>query len=243
LYHPAVDDPAPSRILVAGEDAWEVRVGDAVLRFGAGPARGSGRGRERAAAIAAEDGWQVATAAQVHGARVAAVVAGGRPPVPGCDGLVTGVRDLALVVWSADCVPLLVAGGGAVAAVHAGWRGTAAGIVGAAVEALATRYRVPPEGLTAWLGPAVCGRHYEVGPEVVEALSRSGVPQRAWRRGRHVDLRLLIRRQLERIGVPPGAIGEIEACTVEDRSLASYRRDGADAGRQWSSVVRCSPLS
>jgi copper oxidase (laccase) domain-containing protein len=82
----------------------------------------------------------------------------------------------------------------------------------------------------------VCGRHYQVGPEVIAALERAGVPPAGWRDGDRVDLRAFLAGQLAGLGV--GGVQAVGPCTFDTPALASYRRDGAAAGRQWSLVWR-----
>jgi polyphenol oxidase len=227
---------------VAGEPALELKDSGAVVLFGLGPPVGRLPPQHRAAAIISDLApvlRSIHWARQVHGATVLAVEKGGGDPV-GCigdaDGLVTSRAGCGLVVWTADCVPVALVGPHAIAMVHAGWRGAAAGIVAAAVRRLGEPGGHPGQ-LRAFLGPAVCGRHYQVGPEVIEALGRAGVPRPAWLDGDHVDLRSLLAAQLAALGV--GGVQTVGPCTVETPGLASYRRDGAAAGRQWSLVYRC----
>jgi len=171
------------------------------------------------------------------------VVPGSVSCVGACDGLMTDLVDVGLVVWTADCVPVLLAGGGAVAAIHSGWRGTAAGIVADAVDLMRSTHSVEPSQIRAVIGPAVGGCHYQVGDEVVEALADRGIPEVVWLERRpggecRVDLRALLRAELEAAGIPPDGIELEGGCTFCDPTLASYRRDGAAAGRQWSMIVR-----
>jgi copper oxidase (laccase) domain-containing protein len=74
--------------------------------------------------------------------------------------------------------------------------------------------------------------------EVVEALATLGVDDRAWRNGRHVDLKEFLRARLLQLGVKPTAIGDIDLCTASSPDLASHRRDGEAAGRQFSLIYR-----
>ena len=83
-------------------------------------------------------------------------------PLAEADGLVTRTPELALMVFSADCVPILMEGDGVVAAVHAGWRGTAKGIVAKAVAEM----DCPADTIRAWIGPAIGPCCYQVGEEV-----------------------------------------------------------------------------
>ena len=181
---------------------------------------------------------------QVHGREVAAVSCeedrdlGGVVCVGECDALMTSEEGVGLMVWTADCVPILLAGGGVVAAVHSGWRGTAADIVGSVVRTFFSDYGVAADQIHAVLGPAISGQRYEVGPEVVNALEALGPDDGGWRRGNRVDLRLFLAGRLPRLGVEPGSIDVIGPCTAATAHLASYRRDGVDAGRQWSLVYR-----
>jgi YfiH family protein len=205
----------------------QVRAGVAFWRgAGAGAAfRFVGRGGEGAAEGEAivparlERAWL----RQVHSARVVDAAPG---ECGEGDALIVERPGLAALVRVADCVPVLLAGGGRAAAVHAGWRGIAAGVVEAAVERLGA-----PE--LAWIGPAIGPCCYEVGPEVaqaVEAASRPGLA-RAGPRGRpHLDLGAAVATQLARAGV--ARIVQLAHCTrCRPEWLASYRRDGAAAGR------------
>jgi len=227
---------------VAGEPALELEDGGAVVLFGLGPPVQRLPPQRRAAAILADLApvlRSIRWARQVHGATVLAVEEGSGDPVTcigDADGLVTSRAGCGLVVWTADCVPVALVGPRAVGIIHAGWRGAAAGIVAAAVRRLGEPGGGHPGQLRAFLGPAVCGRHYQVGPEVIEALGRAGVPRPAWLDGDHVDLRSLLAAQLAALGV--GGAQTVGPCTYDTPGLASNRRDGAGAGRQWSLVWR-----
>jgi len=133
---------------------------------------------------------------------------------------------------TADCVPLLLAAGRglAVAAVHAGWRGIAAGVVEAAVAGLA---RIAPGApLVAAIGPAAAGCCYEVGPEVIEAVLPGGERLSPTRDGRaRLDLRGLVLDRLIRAGLERPAIELVGPCTICSADWPSYRREGTRAGR------------
>jgi YfiH family protein len=165
------------------------------------------------------------------------------------DALLTREPGRLVAVASADCVPILLCdpASGWIAAVHAGWRGTAARILDAVLDALEARGVAPAE-LAAFFGPSISRERYEVGPEVVEvvgALSRAyqdvDVPADALRRGTGdrswidvaaFDRALLAARGVRSIG-PPGP------CTAEDPGrFPSYRRDGARTGRVMTGIVR-----
>jgi YfiH family protein len=155
-----------------------------------------------------------------------------------CDALLTTDPGTGLLVWTADCVPILLEGPGVVAAVHSGWRGTAADIVGAVFHTLESGYGVAAEKIRAALGPAISGPRYEVGPEVVRALETVGLADDTWHQGNRVDLRLFLAARLRQLGVLPGSIAVVGPCTASTPHLASFRRDGGDAGRQWSLIYR-----
>ena len=159
-----------------------------------------------------------------------------------CDALITDEVGVALAVWTADCVPILMAGGGVVAAVHSGWRGAAEDVVGAAVHRFEIEYGVPPVQIRATLGPAISGPRYPVGNEVIGALKTLGVDEAVWRIGEHVDLRGFLRSRLEELGLHPSSVSEIDQCTASSRDFASYRRDGTSAGRQFSLIYRAVTL-
>jgi hypothetical protein len=115
---------------------------------------------------------------QVHG-RDVVVIREGMPQATGrseADVLVSNATDTAIAVRAADCVPLLLAdrATGAVAAVHAGWRGTAARAAVAGVEALHREFGSRPDDLIAAVGPSIGGCCYEVGTELVDAFASAG---------------------------------------------------------------------
>lgn len=169
-------------------------------------------------------------ARQVHGARVQKHESGGAglTVLQGVDGHVTVSPDVLLSVSVADCVPvfLLAPERRAVAVLHAGWRGTAAGVLEAGVEALCSMARVRSQDLLMHLGPAICGECYEVGPEVHEALGRP-VPSAP----KPVDLRgVLVDRALA-TGIAGASITISAFCTrCGESPFFSHR--GGDAARQ-----------
>jgi YfiH family protein len=217
------------------------------MLFGLGPAAPGSPPEARAAALHSSLAPGLAAlrwGRQVHGARVVSVEyrpeRGEAEPacVGPCDGLVAGARGLGLMVWTADCVPVLMAGDGAVAAVHAGWRGCAADIVGVALRALRAEHGVAAESLDVALGPAISGPAYAVGPEVVDALGHLGTGPGGWHDGGRIDLRAFLAARLAVLGVAPQRIERVGPCTASTPGLASFRRDGGAAGRQWSLLYR-----
>jgi hypothetical protein len=172
---------------------------------------------------------------QVHGTGVADAVVSSM----GCEGDASISHDAGRVcaVLTADCLPLLLTdrAGKSVAAVHAGWRGLAAGVIEAAVR----RLNAPSGDLLAWLGPAIGPETFEVGKDVMDAFaSEDSAATDCFRRhgrGRwFADIYGLARLRLSRVGV--GFVGGGEYCTVSDASrFYSYRRDGV-TGRMASLI-------
>lgn len=169
---------------------------------------------------------------QVHG-RTTAVVDGPRTePLEATDAVVATGPGIAVAVRVADCVPVLLADAdaGVVAAVHAGRVGARIGVLPAALAAMESAgARI--DRVEVLLGPAVCGECYEV-PAAMRADVERHLPGSATRTRRGtpgLDLRAGLWRQLADAGV--ARIGVDPRCTVEDRTLYSYRRDGT-SGRQ-----------
>lgn len=152
---------------------------------------------------------------QVHRARVrthAAPLDGGLLLLDGYDGHVTALPGALLAVSVADCVPVTLVDPErrAVASVHAGWRGVAAGILEAALRALQDDCGSRPEALWMHCGPAICGECYEVGPEVHQGVH----PDRPSPAGpAPIDLRAALGERAERAGVPLDRISISTHCT------------------------------
>ncbi len=180
---------------------------------------------------------------QVHGGEVVFVdrPTGPLAAVPQVDGMVTTTPGLVLAVRVADCVPVLLSAPGGVAAVHAGWRGVAAGVVGRAVRMLCEVAGHEPAEVRAVIGPCISREAYEVGGEVIDGMVRSGVPREVagrvdgdrWR----ADCGGSVAYQLSAAGV--GVIDRVERCTSHP-TLFSWRHDGPGTGRQAGLVVRWS---
>jgi polyphenol oxidase len=163
---------------------------------------------------------------QVHGDRVLEHFGGwsGWLRTPEADGQIGAERGIALAVTIADCVPVFIAHpSGVVALLHSGWRGTAARLTETAIAALGRAGRPAPE-LRIHLGPAICGRCYEVSADVREQLT--GMPAN---RPGHVDLRLLIAERAREAGVRELTVSEF--CTKCDNDKFFSHRAG-DEGRQ-----------
>jgi polyphenol oxidase len=193
------------------------------------------------------DAAHLQRAHQVHGASVIVRRAGDLPhrdpPLPDGDILVSDDPAVVLAIQTADCVPLLLADRrtGAVAAAHAGWRGLAAGVPAAAVQALAREFASKPADLVAAIGPSISGPRYEVGAEVRERFARNGSSaseRDRWftpaSRPNHwfFDGWACARDQLAASGVGVDAIQLAGLCTASlPDLLCSYRREGRAAGR------------
>jgi YfiH family protein len=171
---------------------------------------------------------RLATLKQIHSN--ACVVADGHAGCLGqADALVSNTAGLALGIHTADCIPVLLVDPRlrAVAAAHAGWRGTAASIAIRAVEALAAQFGSRPADLLAAIGPGICGKCYTVGPEVAVQFA-PWFPERSdLDRQTTLDLAEANRRQLVAAGLPDGAIftgAPCTACHVDE--FYSYRVQG-----------------
>ena len=170
----------------------------------------------------------LATLKQIHS--TSCVAAEGRSGVlgPG-DALLENTPGAVVAVRTADCIPILLVDQRlrAVAAVHAGWRGTAARILHGAVESMRERFGTSPADLHAAIGPGIGPCCYEVGPEVA---ARFGAQGRT-----HIDLAAANLRQLVETGVTPGRIYASNLCTMcRAQDFHSFRRDGEAAGRLFS---------
>jgi YfiH family protein len=167
----------------------------------------------------------LATVKQIHSAIV--VNADGRCGVLGQgDALLEDRPGSVIAVKTADCMPILLVDDAhrAVAAVHAGWRGTAAHIVAAAVGAMREKFGTDPSGLRAAIGPGIGKCCYEVGPEVAVQFGEQG---RA-----HISLSDANRTQLLAAGVTPERIYASNLCTMcLADEFHSFRRDAEAAGR------------
>ncbi|HVP67868.1 MAG TPA: peptidoglycan editing factor PgeF [Anaeromyxobacteraceae bacterium] len=181
-------------------------------------------------------GLDFARVRQVHGA-LAVRADRPTPPADEADAVVTATPGVAACVSVADCVPVLVADPvtGAVAAAHAGWKGTLARVVERAVEALVATHGARPADLVAAIGPSIGPCCYEVAPALAQrfrdelgpaaANPSPGQPR--------VDLWLSNEVVLRRAGLRRGRIHQMRRCTsCEDRTFFSHRRDAGRTGRQ-----------
>lgn len=226
---------------------------------------GLGSPRDKADAWAMRQLWAeaigvdpetIVTSGQVHGTnilRIAAADAGkgsreGFPQVSIGDGLMTDAPGVTLLTLHADCQPILLVDPDrpAVAAVHAGWRGTVANIAGAAVDALRDAYGSRPERMLAWLGPALGPCCHETGPEVTAAwretaaslgidpkpaISRPGTKD-------HFNVPEANRLLLRAAGLSDDHIDVSPECTKCDTDRwFSHRGHGPGAGREGAFIA------
>ena len=210
---------------------WRDSKGKVEVRF---VGRGEERTRDATLAEVEPGAPPVAALKQVHSARVVGVDGAGLAGEG--DALVTTRPGVALSVITADCVPVLVAMGDAIAAVHAGWRGVVAGVVPAALERLREAAAATGgDGATpiAWVGPSIGACCYEVGPDVaaqVVAASGEEVATPGPAGKPHLDVTRAVEIQLQRAGVTD--VRRFDSCTrCKPELLWSYRREGAKAGR------------
>ena len=202
-------------------------------------------------------GWKLVTLRQIHSGLIHAVgtealdgsleTAEGKAVLEG-DGLATSVPGVMAAVGTADCVPLLLVDTRqrAVAALHAGWRGTVAGIAEAGVAKMRSKYGSRVEDLAAAVGPSIGPCCYAVGEEVREAFTaRYKYADELFRnmgQAMHVDLWDANRRQLLGAGLKDAQItlvGECSACALDEhgaRKYFSHRADRGVAGRMLSAV-------
>ncbi|MFO0600072.1 MAG: peptidoglycan editing factor PgeF [Myxococcaceae bacterium] len=182
---------------------------------------------------------QLITVKQVHGDRV--VDAADALATTEADALVTTSRGVAVGVRTADCLPILIEapGAGAVAAVHAGWRGVIADIVWRAIERLEA-LGARRETLRLGIGPCIQRCCFEVDgdlPQRFEAAFGAEVVVREPGRQVRLDLVAAVRRSLERGGVPAAHVAALPHCTSCDARFFSHRRDHGITGRHLSFIT------
>lgn len=222
---------------VGGHWTWRESRGPVHVVFAG---RGPAHEREEVLRLVAPDApADLAMARQIHSATALPAQAGfcGEG-----DALWTDRAGLALSVITADCVPVVLAGPGGLAAVHAGWRGLVHGVISATLREVPGRL----SKWTAWIGPAIGVCCYEVGEDVaaqvVAAVSDPAVAVPGPAGRPHLDLQAVARRQLENAGV--GEVVTLARCTrCDEEKLESYRRNGKGAGRNIAFIWRASEAS
>jgi YfiH family protein len=164
---------------------------------------------------------------QVHGNRVA-IIEEVTDEVPTADALVTGIPGITLAVMVADCIPLLLKSKDAVAAVHVGRKGLLNRVAEKAIDVMR---EISDAQISAIIGPAICGKCYEVSPEIFSEVTASHPESASQTRSNtpSLDLVAALISDLGKLGITE--IDNQSRCTLEDKDLYSYRRDGA-TGRQ-----------
>jgi polyphenol oxidase len=179
--------------------------------------------RTRTARAVGFDSEFLALSRQVHGTELREVGPGDTGVVGEADGLVLRHPGPVAAILTADCAPVVVWGEQGAAVLHGGWRGLAAGVIGAGVAAIQARH--------AWIGPCIRACCYEVGSEVTEAFRARGLPVTD---ANHVDPAAAAEAALTEAGVKK--VGVAAICTACDPAYYSYRRDGL-TGRQGAFVA------
>jgi len=225
--HPGRDEPAaPAAVELpgGGRALFTTRL-DGNLSTGAGVDHA--HGLDRRAELCGRLGLRwLCSSRQVHGTAVHVVerITGtaGEPVAIDADGHATATPGLGVTVLAADCLPVALGCDGAVAMLHAGWRGLAAGVLEHGVGVL-RELGGDETPIAAVVGPGAGVCCYEVGGEVQNAFAG------AHAHGRRVDLRAIADERLRAAGIAD--VRHVNACTICDERFFSYRREGARAGR------------
>ncbi len=167
----------------------------------------------------------------------------------GVDAVMTDVKGLCIGVSTADCIPVLLYDEEhhAVAAIHAGWRGTQKRIVSKTVQEMTSAFNTNPKGLKAIIGPGISLENFEVGGEVYEAFRQAAFPMEKIAEQRpstaqplkwHINLPLCNELILEHVGVQPENIFQADICTyVHCDEYFSARRLGIESGRIFTGIM------
>jgi YfiH family protein len=175
------------------------------------------------------DQTAMASLKQIHSSRVLPAASPGSAGEG--DALIVRQPGLAASIRTADCFPVLLADPStrSAAAIHAGWRGTDAGIVGSALAAMREAFGTNPKDVLAAIGPGIGPCCYEVGLDVAQKFGMAAA-------GR-LDLAAENRRQLLAAGIPSGQIDQVGGCTFCNAAqFFSWRRDHDRAGRMISFI-------
>jgi len=197
--------------------------------------------------------YEVTQAHQVHSYKTAVIDRPGmtREELDGFDALITNLQGCAIGVRTADCIPVLMYDpvNRAVAAVHAGWKGTLLRISQKTLFQMQGRFGTKAKDVKVVIGPGICSRCFQVGEEVVAAFRDTGFSldgiytwngakvDKDMSTGHHINLVEANRRNLIEFGVPENNIQCCGICTYENESLYSARREGGECGRNISSIM------
>lgn len=178
------------------------------------------------------DESEVAFSGQVHGKKILVAHEPGKSE--GYDAIITNKKNVFVAVGVADCAPVLVYDPitQAVAAIHAGWRGTVQQIVFLTLQQMKAEYGTAARNCYAWIGTCISECAFEVGAEVAEAFDREFVRWDDNRKKHFVDLKKANKKQLVAAGIPGAQIEVATNCTVANNDrYFSYRSEGKDSGR------------
>jgi polyphenol oxidase len=194
-------------------------------------------------AVGIHDG-RIVTMRQVHGDHIVEVKDNKLKEAGEADGMITDATDIFLGVLTADCVPILFVApkNKLVAAVHAGWRGTLAGIAEKAARLFTDQLDVSADEIEVALGPSIGSCCYEVKDDVAapllkrwDVIAEDSIQKRDGKV--YLDLRLLNRAVLSRTGIPDANIFQVGPCTsCSPEDFFSYRRERSETGRQISFI-------
>jgi YfiH family protein len=210
-----------------------------------GDTRDALKNRENFLAELGIDLTMLVCAKQVHGCRVALAEQSDAgkgsfvydDAIDDTDALITRQRGLALAILTADCLPVFLydPSTNSIGLVHAGWKGTKAGIAAATVLEMKKLFNVSAEDLHAWMGPAIGGCCYQVGADF-ENLFTSGLTQKE--NSLYLDLSEVNKKQLLDCGLKDKNISESDLCTVcNEDQMFSYRKQGPAVGRMMSVMM------
>ena len=198
--------------------------------------------RRRVLALFGTDERNACAFSQVHGTRVLT----GAPSwfQEEADAVVSNTPGLALVISTADCLPVLFYDPltGAVGAAHCGWRGTVKGVAAATVHRLTELYGSNPADLRVAFGPAISKPNYQVGAEVIAEFEQAGFPASVYKpdgSGRFLlDVAAANRWALLGLGVNSEHLWATGLCTYADpERFFSHRRDRGRTGRHWAVII------
>lgn len=154
--------------------------------------------------------------------------------VKDADALITNLKNIPLVIQTADCAPVILYCDktSSIAAIHSGWRGTVKNIVSKAIDLMKKEYDAEPSNIYAYVGVYIAQKDYEVGDEVAIHFKNKVIINDKW----HIDNGLEIKEQMLSCGILESNI-EISPFNSYDREFYSYRRDGAKGGRMLTLAV------
>lgn len=166
----------------------------------------------------------------------------------GVDSVITNIKDKFLCVNTADCVPIIIFDrkGEAIAAIHAGWKGTSGRIVEKTISAMQNAYNSSPQDMVVGIGPSISQQNYEVGEEVIKEMEANGIDlsdddvcTKNYNSSKcHINLKEINRRKLINLGVSEKNIETTELCTYDNQELFfSARRQTVHSGRMLTGIM------